>query len=118
MEDGVSGGAYGTFETEALAHSAADDRLARTKVTEQCNLVPRLQAFTKLNRPVKCIFFRFECHYLKFVLELLVSELVQQMELALLVEFADAGMAYTVEECGFHHCIMDHVFKDDAVADL
>ena len=40
------------------------------------------------------------------------------MELAVFVELANARMAHTVEECGLDHRVVDHVFEDDAVADL
>ena len=40
------------------------------------------------------------------------------MELAVFVEFADARVAHTVEERGLDHGVVDHVFEDDAVADL
>ena len=43
---------------------------------------------------------------------------MQQVELAGFVEFADARMAHAIEECGLDHRVVDHVFEDDAVADL
>ena len=43
---------------------------------------------------------------------------MQQVELAVFVELANARMAHTVEECGLDHRVVDHVFEDDAVADL
>ena len=43
---------------------------------------------------------------------------MQQVELAVFVELADARVAHTVEECGLDHRVVDHVFEDDAVADL
>lgn len=43
---------------------------------------------------------------------------MQQVELAVFVELADARVAYAVEERGLDHCVVDHVFEDDAVADL
>ena len=55
---------------------------------------------------------------LQLILELLVCEFVQQVELAVFVELADARVAHTVEERGLDHGVVDHVFEDDAVADL
>lgn len=43
---------------------------------------------------------------------------MQQVELAVFVELADAWVAHTVEERGLDHGVVDHVFEDDAVADL
>ena len=43
---------------------------------------------------------------------------MQQVELAVFVELADARVAHTVEERGLDHGVVDHVFEDDAVADL
>ena len=43
---------------------------------------------------------------------------MQQVELAVFVEFADARVTYPVEERGLDHGVVDHVFEDDAVADL
>ncbi len=43
---------------------------------------------------------------------------MQQVELAVFVELADARVAHTVEERGLDHRVVDHVFEDDAVADL
>ena len=43
---------------------------------------------------------------------------MQQVELAVFVELANARMAHTVEECSLDHRVVDHVFEDDAVADL
>ena len=40
------------------------------------------------------------------------------MELAGFVELADARVAHSVEERGLDHGVVDHVFEDDAVADL
>ena len=55
---------------------------------------------------------------LQLFLKLFVREFVQQVELAVFVELADARVAHTVEERGLDHGIVDHVFEDDAVADL
>ena len=43
---------------------------------------------------------------------------MQQVELAGFVELADARVTHTVEERGLDHRVVDHVFEDDAVADL
>ena len=43
---------------------------------------------------------------------------MQQVELAVFIELADARVTHTVEECGLDHRVVDHVFEDDAVADL
>ena len=43
---------------------------------------------------------------------------MQQVELAVFVKLADARVTYTVEERGLDHRVVDHVFEDDAVADL
>ncbi len=43
---------------------------------------------------------------------------MEQVELAVFVELADARVAHTVEERGLDHGVVDHVFEDDAVADL
>ena len=43
---------------------------------------------------------------------------MQQVKLAGFIELADARVTYPVEECGLDHRIVDHVFEDDAVADL
>ena len=43
---------------------------------------------------------------------------MQQVELAVFVELADARVTHTVEERGLDHGVVDHVFEDDAVADL
>ena len=43
---------------------------------------------------------------------------MQQVELAVFVELADARMANSVEERGLDHGVVDHVFENDAVADL
>ena len=40
------------------------------------------------------------------------------MELAVFVELADARVAHSVKERGLDHGVVDHVFEDDAVADL
>ena len=43
---------------------------------------------------------------------------MQQVELAVFVELADARVTHSVEERGLDHRVVDHVFEDDAVADL
>ena len=43
---------------------------------------------------------------------------MQQVELAVFVELADARVAHAIEERGLDHGVVDHVFEDDAVADL
>ena len=43
---------------------------------------------------------------------------MQQVELAGFIELADARVTHTVEERGLDHRVVDHVFEDDAVADL
>ena len=43
---------------------------------------------------------------------------MQQVELAVFVELADARVAHSVEERGLDHRVVDHVFENDAVADL
>ena len=55
---------------------------------------------------------------LQLILKLFVREFVQQVELAVFIELADARVTHTVEERGLDHRVVDHVFEDDAVADL
>ena len=43
---------------------------------------------------------------------------MQQVELAGFIKLADAWVTYPVEERGLDHGVVDHVFEDDAVADL
>lgn len=43
---------------------------------------------------------------------------MQQVELSVFVEFADARVAHSVEERGLDHRVVDHVFENDAVTDL
>ena len=43
---------------------------------------------------------------------------MQQVELAGFIELADARVTHTVEERGLDHRVVDHVFEDDAFADL
>lgn len=43
---------------------------------------------------------------------------MQQVELAVFVELADAWVTHSVEERGLDHRVVYHVFEDDAVADL
>ena len=43
---------------------------------------------------------------------------MQQVELPVFVELADARVTHPVEERGLDHRVVDHVFKDDAVADF
>ena len=43
---------------------------------------------------------------------------MQQVELPVFVELADARVTHPVEERGLDHRVMDHVFKDDAVANF
>ena len=43
---------------------------------------------------------------------------MQQVELAVFVELADARVTHPVEERGLDHGVVDHVFENDAVADL
>ena len=55
---------------------------------------------------------------LQLLFKLFVREFVQQVELAGFVKLADARVTHPVEERGLDHRIVDHVFEDDAVADL
>ena len=43
---------------------------------------------------------------------------MEQMELAVQIELADARVPYTVEESRLHHGVVDHVLEDNLVADL
>ena len=68
--------------------------------------------------PIKSGMTILTSYGLQFLFKLLVREFVQQVELAVFVELADARVTHTVEERGLDHRVVDHVFKDDAVADL
>ena len=43
---------------------------------------------------------------------------MQQVELAVFIELADARVTHPVEERGLDHRVVDHIFEDDAVADF
>ena len=43
---------------------------------------------------------------------------MQQVELAIHVELADARVADAIEESRLHHGIVDHVLENNPVADL
>lgn len=55
---------------------------------------------------------------LKLFLVLLVGEFVEQMELARFIELANARVTHSIEECRFHHGVVNHVLKDNLVSDL
>ena len=51
-------------------------------------------------------------------LVVVVARLREEFELPVGMDDPDGGMTYAIEECGLHHRVVDHVVKDDAVADF
>ena len=49
---------------------------------------------------------------------ILIARLRKEFELTVGVDNPDGRMAHAVEEGGFHHRVVNHVVKDDAVADF